>query len=264
MKNLIILFMAFVWSLNVFADRRIHIDYGGDPLTEKERLQIERILDYQVDFYSLFGLEDSLRVKLTVFNERSEAMFYLDSLGVTKIIPLSTANGLYNSKEKEAVILEMGKDRKKGLSVIYHELSHFFTREITCTNPPMWLMEGFSEYFEHCEVRKKGIRHSMSSYEIGRIRTMYMLGEINLKKFVDSDRTLFMKKQRTDEQYSYILAHALVAFMVENVSHQILVNLISLLQDHADKSAMSEKIARIYPGGFDAFENDFAKLYNKP
>lgn len=253
--------MAFVGILNAFADRRVHIDYAGDPLKEKERVQIERMMDYQVDFYTLFGLGDSLSVKLTVFNERSEAMFYLDTMGVTKIIPLNTANGLYNSGKKEAIILEMGKDRKKGLSVIYHELSHFFTREITCVNPPMWLMEGLSEYFEHCEVGKKGISHSMTSYEKGRIRTMYMLGEINLRTFVDADRTLFMKKQRNDEQYAYVLAHALVTFMVENVSRQILGNLIGLLQDNKDKSKVSEKIARVYPGGFETFEKDFEKLY---
>ena len=139
--------------------------------------------------------------------------------------------------------------------------SHFFTWEITCVNPPMWLMEGLSEYFEHCEVGKKGISHSMTSYEKGRIRTMYMLGEINLRTFVDADRTLFMKKQRNDEQYAYVLAHALVTFMVENVSRQILGNLIGLLQDNKDKSKVSEKIARVYPGGFETFEKDFEKLY---
>lgn len=90
---------------------------------------------------------------------------------------------------------------------------------------------------------------------------MYMLGEINLRTFVDADRTLFMKKQRNDEQYAYVLAHALVTFMVENVSRQILGNLISLLQDNKDKSKVSEKIARVYPGGFETFEKDFEKLY---
>lgn len=243
------------------ADGRLHIEYAGDGLTEKERLQVEHIMDYQIEFYSLFGLEDSLKVKLTVFEERSEAMFYLDTIGISKAHPLNTVNALYNAKRKEAIIMGMGKDRKKALSVIYHELSHYLTRQITGINPPMWLMEGLSEYFEHCEAGKKGIRHSMTSYEKGRIRTMYMLGEINLRKFIDADRTLFMKKQRTDEQYAYILAHALATFMIENIPRQIMGNFIDLLQDKTDKTKVSEKIARVYPGGFDAFETDFEKFY---
>lgn len=104
----------------------------------------------------------------------------------------------------------------------------------------MWLMEGLSEYLN---IAKSGKRYQPLHDIIrkGRIRTMYMLGEINLRTFVDADRTLFMKKQRNDEQYAYVLAHALVTFMVENVSRQILGNLIGLLQDNKDKSKVSEK-----------------------
>lgn len=156
--------------------------------------------------------------------------------------------------------MEMDKNRKKGLSVIYHELSHYLTREITGTNPPMWLSEGLSEYFENCEVGKKGIRHSMTAYEKGRIRSMYMLGEVNLRNFVDADRSMFMKKQRTDEQYAYILAHALTTFMLENVSRQLFSDFITLLQDKTDRAKVSEKIARVYPDGFEAFETDFEKF----
>lgn len=264
MKHILLLIVFILYGSYSFADGGLIIDYGGDALTEKERQRIERMMDYQIDFYSMFGLKDSLRVRLTVFDERSEGVFYLDTIGVSKYHSLKNVNALYMHNRKEAVILGMDEDRKRMLPVIYHELSHYFTREITDINPPMWLMEGLSEYFENCEVGKKGIKHSITSYEKGRIRTMYMLGEIDLRKFVDSDRSLFMKKQRTDEQSAYILSHSLVTFMIENVSRQVFVDLINLLHDNTDKSKISEKIARVYPGGFDAFENDYAKLYNKP
>lgn len=261
MKHILLLLVFILYGSYSFADGRLIIDYGGDALTEKERMRIERMMDYQIEFYSMFGLEDSLRVRLTVFDERSEGMFYLDTIGVSKHHPLKNVNALYMHNRKEAVILGMDEDRKRMLPVIYHELSHYFTREITNINPPMWLMEGLSEYFENCEVGKKDIKHTITSYEKGRIRTMYMLGEMDLRKFVDSDRSLFMKKQRTDEQYAYILSHLLVTFMIENVSRQVFVNLIDLLHDSTDKSKVSEKIARTYPGGFETFESDFEKIY---
>ena len=255
MKHILLLLVFILYGSYSFADGRLIIDYGGDALTEKERMRIEHMMDYQIEFYSMFGLEDSLRVRLTVFDERSEGMFYLDTIGVSKRHPLKNVNALYMHNRKEAVILGMDEDRKRMLPVIYH------AREITNVNPPMWLMEGLSEYFENCEVGKKDIKHTITSYEKGRIRTMYMLGEMDLRKFVDSDRSLFMKKQRTDEQYAYILSHLLVTFMIENVSRQVFVNLIDLLHDNTDKSKVSEKIARTYPGGFETFESDFEKIY---
>lgn len=260
MKHILLLIVFILYGSSSFANGGLLIEYGGDALTEKECRQIERMMDYQMEFYRMFGLKDSLKVRLTVFDERSEGVFYLDTIGISKYHPLKNVNALYMHNRKEAVILGMDKDRKRMLPVIYHELSHYFTREVTGVNPPIWFMEGLSEYFEHCEVGKKGIRHSMTAYEKGRIRTMYMLGEINLRKFVDADRTLFMKKQRTDEQYAYILAHAITTFMLENVSRQLLSDFITLLQDKTDRAKVSEKIARIYPGGFEAFETDFEKF----
>lgn len=261
MKNLLLLISLMVYGVCSFADGRLYIEYGGDPLKEKERMQIDVMMDYQIEFYDMFGLEDSLRVRLTVFDERSEGLFYLDTIGIGKYHPLKNVDALYMHHRKEAVILGMDEERKRMLPLIYHELSHYFTREVAGANPPVWFMEGLSEYFEHCEVGRKGVKHFMTSYEKGRIRTMYMLGEINLRRFVDSDRTMFMKKQRTDEQYAYILAHALVTFMIENVSRQVLGDFIYLLQDKTYKSKVSEKISCVYPGGFEAFENDFGKLY---
>ena len=247
-------------SVLVATAQCLKIEYAGNALSKKEQQLVEQMMVYQIKFYRLFGLRDSLKVKLTVFNERSVAEFYLDKIGVSKNNSIKNINGLYSSRRKEAVIMEMDKNRKKGLSVIYHELSHYLTREITGTNPPMWLSEGLSEYFENCEVGKKGIRHSMTAYEKGRIRSMYMLGEVNLRNFVDADWNLFMKKQRTDEQYAYILAHALTTFMLENVSRQLFSDFITLLQDKTDRAKVSEKIARVYPDGFEAFETDFEKF----
>ena len=50
---------------------------------------------------------------------------------------------------------------------------------------------------------------------------MYMLGEVNLPTFLNSSQGKFMKQQMTDEQYSYILSHALVTFWIESVPREI-------------------------------------------
>lgn len=118
MKRILLSIILLFCFLRTPADGRLHIEYAGDGLTEKERLQVEHLMDYQIEFYSLFGLEDSLKVKLTVFEERSEAMFYLDTIGISKAHPLNTVNALYNAKEKKLLSWEWGRTEKSSFGNI--------------------------------------------------------------------------------------------------------------------------------------------------
>ncbi len=112
MKRIILLVIATL-SVLVTDAQCLKIEYAGDVLSEKEQQLVERMMVYQIRFYRLFGLRDSLKVKLTVFNERSVAEFYLDTIGVSKNNSVKNINGLYSSKRKEAIIMEMDKNRKK-------------------------------------------------------------------------------------------------------------------------------------------------------
>lgn len=161
-------------------------------------------------------------------------------------------------RRKEAVIIGRDKDRKKGFDIISHELSHHFTRNIGGKYLPIWFNEGMAEYFGHCEVGKKGVKHTLTAYERGRVRTMYMLEDIDLRWFVNSNRAQFMERQQTDERYAYILSHALASFWVDEVPRPIFTAFISTLKEANNPSTSSERIDRIYPGGFMQFEQDFA------
>ena len=161
----------------------------------------------------------------------------------------------------KAVILGRENGRERSLAIIYHELSHHFVSQILGKRPPSWLNEGLSEYFEHCTIHKKAVRHTFTEYEQGRVRTMYMLGEVNLPTFLNSSQGKFMKQQMTDEQYSYILSHALVTFWIESVPREIFKKFISVLQNKNDPSTVSEQINLVYPGGFQQFEKDFEAAY---
>ena len=81
-----------------------------------------------------------------------------------------------------------------------------------------------------------------------------MLGDIDLPTFINSRQKEFMKQQRTDEQYAYILSHALVTFWIEKVPRQILRDFVLSFQNKDDSS---ERIDKVYTGGFKQFEKDF-------
>lgn len=77
--HLILLWVCFCDLLHA---QTVQIIYEGDPLTDKERRKIEQTLQYEVEFYSQFGLPDTLNLKLTVFNKREDALTYLDKFNI--------------------------------------------------------------------------------------------------------------------------------------------------------------------------------------
>lgn len=77
--HLILLWVCFCDLLHA---QTVQITYEGDPLTDKERRKIEQTLQYEVEFYSQFGLPDTLNLKLTVFNKREDALTYLDKFNI--------------------------------------------------------------------------------------------------------------------------------------------------------------------------------------
>ncbi|MBF0730203.1 hypothetical protein [Bacteroides acidifaciens] len=259
MRAPFLLFPLFIFC-GLLNAQTVKIEYAGDPLPDKDRRNIEEFISYEVNFYTQFGLPDTLTLQLHVFEDRKKAMEYLESVDIHLPL-LFKASGIYSPKLQKAIILGREKGQERSLAIIYHELSHHFVRQILGKFPPSWLNEGLSEYFEHCKVTKKGLRHTFTEYEQGRIRTMYMLGEIDLLAFMNSGRGKFMKRQATDEQYSYILAHALVTFWIEKAPRDTMKKLIVSLQNKNDSSTVSERIDSVYLGGFQKFEKDFEAAY---
>lgn len=258
MKRPLLLCLILVACCGTFA-QNLRISYAGNPLPEKDKAWIERFLAFELEFYARFGLKDTTDLKLTVFEKRQDAWDYLDSIKV-RLSSLQTA-GLYIPSRKEAVVLGREKWREQSSKVIIHELAHHLSRQ-AIKRLPGWLNEGLSEYFEHCELEKKGLKHTFGTYERGRMRTMYMLGEVDLKSFIDNTHGDFHKKLLTDESYAYVLSHALVTFGLEVAEKEFMENFIALLNKGVKGVRYSQLIGYIYPGGFVQFEHDFADFCN--
>lgn len=258
MKLPLLLCLMFIPYCGIAA-QDLQIKYAGDPLSGKDKVWIERFLTSEIEFYARLGMKDTTYLKLTVFEKKQDAWDYLDSLG----IPLSSLHtaGLYIPRRKEAVIMGREKWREQASKIIIHELTHHLSRQ-TIKRLPGWLNEGLSEYFEHCDLGKKGLKHTFSAYERGRMRTMYMLGEVDLKSFVDNAKGDFHKKLLTDEHYAYVFSHALVTFGLEVAGKEFMENFIASLNKGMNGLRNSQLIDVVYPGGFVQFERDFTDFCN--
>lgn len=122
------LILCFICLCDLLHAQTVRISYEGDPLTDKERRKIEQTLQYEVEFYAQFGLPDTLNLQLTVFNKREDALVYLNKFNIH---PPKSTNGMYISRLQKAIILSREKEYQQGLGVIYHELSHHLTLQIT-------------------------------------------------------------------------------------------------------------------------------------
>lgn len=259
MRILFVFLMLFVFCVQL-CGQVIQIEYNGDPLSKKEREKVEKMLLHEAEFYSQFGLPDTLTVvHLYVFEKKETAKIFQESIGVKTWEKVA---GLYVTSQNKIIIYGRENGRQRTLSVIYHELSHHFARHVIGVHIPKWFNEGLARYFENSVMTKKGIRHSLTDYELGRIRSMYLLGEINLHEFVNGKRGEFMVEQFTNEGYSYTLSHALVTFWIEELPRNMLKTFVSLLKNKDKSLKVSEQIDHIYPGGFSQFEKDFAEFVN--
>ena len=144
--RIFLLFFPVFFFCGLLHAQTVKVEYGGDPLPDKDRKKIEQFLQHEVDFYSQFGLPDTLSLQLYVFENRREAIDYLESINVS--LPIK-ASGAYSPKLQKAVIL----GRERSLAIIYHELSHHFVSQILGKRPPSWLNE-----------RAFPARYSKSSY----------------------------------------------------------------------------------------------------
>ena len=93
--RIFLLFFPVFFFCGLLHAQTVKVEYGGDPLPSKDRKKIEQFLQHEVDFYSQFGLPDTLSLQLYVFENRREAINYLESINVS--LPIK-ASGAYSPK----------------------------------------------------------------------------------------------------------------------------------------------------------------------
>ena len=102
MRTLLILLSLFLLCVKLCA-QVVQIEYNGDLLSQDEREKIEKMLLHEAEFYSQFGMPDTLTVvQLFVFEKEEAALEYLKSLGVTAAIPRSVT-GLYIAAQQKII-----------------------------------------------------------------------------------------------------------------------------------------------------------------
>ena len=255
-RSTLILFL-----LLIFLCSNIHAQYNisaeDNVLTKKERDKLERVIDYQLDFYRKVFPEDSIQsstVKLIIFNSYTVYLLYQKEQGITHRL---NSFGFYSPKKKEAVVCK-DKNKERFMETAYHEVSHFFTNTYF-RNIPVWLNEGLAVYFAKLRVTTKKIAPEQYRYYTDKVKTMIKIRDINLNDFFTWRHQRFAKESCTNDSYGYAVAYAVVRFMIEK-DKKLFINFIRQIK--SGKSAR-ESFEIVYPKGFEGFEKDFIQYYSK-
>ena len=259
----------------VFAQDRsgaeLNIQYEGEKLSAKNIAKIEQMADHMTDFYSNFGLRERIDVRLMIFKNKDDGYEYMRSIYPdSKTYRHTTSDdyfktgiaGVYMPSRQTAVILGLEHGIERGLSVIFHEISHHFTRLMFGKRiPPIWLNEGLAEHFEYMKFsKKKGWTSSVSDFDKGKLKTMHMLGELTVEDLFDLSHMDFKKKLRNEGDMFYAFSHVAVVVLMENLDKETFSQLISRLINRKTDQKMSTIISELYPGGLDEYKKAIYKF----
>lgn len=241
--------------------QHISMEYSGAGLANRDKKHIELFLRHAAKFYHQHGMPDTLRIKLNLFDNKEKWDEFIFSKEKRRNNSTLQIRGLFDSKTNVCHVTLAGTTKSESLSTIRHELSHaLFCKTFDNAMLP-WLNEGLSEYFQHCSVSDKALKHSFDAYERGRLRTMIMLDETRLEDIFNYKYKEFQRHQRTNDQISYIASHAIVAFLIEVAPQGCLNRLVRVLKDKNDKDNTLQKIDKTYPGGWEQLKKDFTDYY---
>ncbi len=253
----IILSLTFILALATLQAQVYIFENVGQPISEKDSLKIDRIVQHEIDFYKQIFKYDTISVKLRIFENKTLYWVYLKQNDIK--VPHNDFTGKYSIKLKECIVF---RDETKDDDVFLQSVAFLVNAHLVRNQwkkPPQWLVIGLGQYNKGIAIGKKAIKHEMSSYELNRIKSMIAMKEIPLKDFFTLSNDELIKKQITDEQSSYTVAHGIVYFLVEKDFEQFKQIVLKI----KDKTSSYEAIDSTYNGGFAQFETDFMNYFSK-
>ena len=243
----------------------LNIRYDGNLLSSKNLDKLEQMSAHMTEFYTALGLNESLDVRLLIFKTQDEGYEYMRSIYPDNKTYRKTASdeyfksgigGIYMPSSKTAAILGIEHGMERGLSVIFHEISHHYTRLLFGKkNPPVWFTEGLAEHFENMRFsKKKGWVSDVSDFDKGKLKTLHMIGELEVEDLFDLTHSEFKLKLRNEGNMFYAFSHVAVVVLMNNLDHTTFKELTNRLINRKTDEKVSEIVGGIYPGGLNAYK----------
>lgn len=170
---------------------------------------------------------------------------------------LKTVSGFYSPVLNEAVVIKMPEEYMR--SVIRHEATHVINASLFGRSP-IWFNEGLAEYFERMEVAGLGrsVKHSKSSLRFLQTQRPLTLQHYFSIPYAD----WYGGDIRVHYSYAWSLMHHLLSDKKGKAFFAVLVN--QMAENYCQPQNDIGLINQFYPGGFQAFEQDWVEWIENP
>lgn len=247
--------IACLWLTVANAQDAYRIQDEENLLSKKELQYIEKSIDYQLEFFNnLFPEKRASRddVKLTVYNTYDKYLKHQYQAGVE----IRKSQAYYSVRDKEVVVCK-SKNPGEFLKACAHELNHYLLFQCV-QRPPSWLIEGLATYFQDIKLSSKTIKHEDNKYYRARVKTLIQLRDVDLKDFVNWGHKKFADVSFSNESYGYAVSYCMTAYLFQRNE----AALHAIIREIAKETPTEKAFDLHYPGGFQAFEEEFIACYS--
>ncbi len=219
-------------------------------LTREDTSILVAIIDKEFTFHKAhLDISQSLSLPIRIFESEQQYKQYQKKISKTS----KSSNGFYSSSKKEMVI----NKNKHYLKIIVHEAQHFILRS-KFENPPKWINEGLSEFYENAYIN--GSRIFVREQTRKRKRLEKWLQEKSLpdmSDFLALSNDDWKIRNTNSEHRSSTISWGLIYFLMgTQEGRAVLSGTIEELNRETDKT-VEMILDNFYEGGVDALERDF-------
>ncbi len=261
---------AIIFSIPFVCTAQVNVSFNGDPLPGKSQKIANEMAQHIYNIYESMGYCGSIDMEFLTFKNREDGYSYLNELfpdnpsfkiNVKERKKGMYREGIYLHKKQQAVVvgLEYGTDHAFGY--IFHDLSIRLTSYVFGERvPPIWLEDGLANYFLDLRKVKNGYSPVLLPYFKGKIRTLHMLGELDLEKFFNLSKKEYLQMRKQESSYLNALSSITVAAMIKNLFPDKFSLLVKKIKERDTSQEVSELVQEIYPGGVSKLEEDMMEL----
>ena len=242
-------------SMQAYGDETISIVDTNETMSQEDIDRLKKVMETEIAFHKLhIDLPEEFEMPVRLFEKAEEYSEYQKSISRS-----TSTTGFYSSSHREIVVNKI----PYYFNVMAHEANHFILGT-TFKDPPKWINEGTSEYFEMSYVEHgriyvgEQVRKRRTIQKWLRTKTI-----VSLSDFLALSNEEWSDQARAPEFSSSTMSWGLIYFLMSNpMGREALHKIFSRLsQGHRNAARLCDTL---YVGGLKTLERDFHQFFTTP
>ncbi len=250
MKKLICLFLVLGIAISAFTQEEIPMNYISGKVTQDTEIKMKKGSIFIIDFYKNIGFPIAIsKIVLRVFSSFDKYKYHQE------LNSNARSNNGYFSRSMQEIILY---DNNRIMKTFHHEFNHYLLRS-HFKNPPKWINEGLSEYFEYLNVADS-CYISPQKKKMARIKKWISNDfDKDVEQVLKASNKQWTKQNIKPEYRSSTISYAIVFFLMSTEDGERIIG--KILDELMNDKEPQDIFNSLYSGGFIKFNKDLIEFY---